>query len=79
MNIFFPILFADDTNVFVSGNNIIETVSNLNSELKKLVQWLNINKLSLNIRKTHYIVFTHKEQINLNNNILINKVSWCYY
>ena len=44
----------------------------MNSELKKLVQWLNINKLSLNIRKTHYIVFTHKKQINLNNNILIN-------
>ena len=59
MNIFFPILFADDTNVFVSGNNIIETVSNLNSELKISIQWLNINKLSLNIRKTHYIVFTH--------------------
>ena len=71
-NIFFPILFADDTNVFVSGKNINKTVSNLNSELKKLVQWLNINKLSLNIRKTHYIVFTHKKQINLNNNILIN-------
>ena len=28
--------------------------------------------MSLNIRKTHYIVFTHKKQINLNNNILIN-------
>ena len=69
-NIFFPILFADDTNVFVSGKNMIETVSNLNSELKKLVQWLNINKLSLNIRK--HIVFTHKKQKHLNNNIVIN-------
>ena len=36
MNIFFPILFEEDTNVFVSGKNIIETVSNLNSELKKI-------------------------------------------
>ena len=30
----------------------------MNEELKKLVEWLNANKLSLNVRKTHYVIFT---------------------
>ena len=30
----------------------------VNSELQKIVQWLNANKLSINIEKTKYIVFT---------------------
>lgn len=30
----------------------------MNNELEKRVEWLNINQLSLNIKKTHYIIFT---------------------
>ena len=28
-------------------------------ELSKVVAWLNVNKLSLNVNKTHYILFTN--------------------
>ena len=29
----------------------------MNLELQKIVEWLKCNKLSLNIDKTHYIIF----------------------
>ena len=56
--VLFSILFADDTNVFVSDKNINELVVVLNRELSKLVTWLQVNKLSLNVKKAHYMVFS---------------------
>ena len=57
----FSVLFADDTNVFVSGKNINDLVSTLNCELSKLVSWLNCNKLSLNLTKTNFMLFHHSK------------------
>ena len=34
-----------------------QLVSTLNSELEKVVEWLQVNKLSLNVDKTQYMVF----------------------
>jgi len=34
----------------------------MNKELCKLVLWLNINKLSLNIGKTHFMIFRSKKR-----------------
>jgi len=48
------LLFADDNNVFVDGKNLNNMTVSMNKELCKLILWLNINKLSLNIGKTHY-------------------------
>ena len=56
-NILQMILFADDTNIFVSGPNINELCLSMNTELSKLSQWFKLNKLSLNIKKTNFIVF----------------------
>ena len=56
-NVLFPILFADDTHVFLSGNNVDELIRIMNSEIIKIVDWLDCNKLSLNVSKTHYILF----------------------
>ena len=55
--ILFPILFADDTNIFVNGKSLTDIANTLNNELSKLVMWLNVNKLSLNIDKTHFMIF----------------------
>ena len=55
-----PILFADDTNIFTSGRNQHELESNINDELCRISAWLKVNKLSLNIKKTHYMIFTTK-------------------
>ena len=54
---------ADDTNLFTSGINLIELAKQVNEELEHISLWLKINKLSLNIKKTHFMVFTSKKQI----------------
>ena len=54
----FLILFADDTNAFITGKNISELISKMNCELRKLVIWLDVNKLRLNTKKTHFMVFS---------------------
>ena len=46
-----PILFADDTNVFLTGNNIDQIIEIMNGELNNVFLWLNSNKLSLNVKK----------------------------
>ena len=67
-----PILFADDTHLFKSGKDLNKMQDELNSELAKISLWLKMNKLSLNIGKTHFMVFTNKK-IRLNDlNILID-------
>ena len=53
----FLIIFADDTNMFVQGRSITEIIQLVNTELNKIYQWLNANKLSLNIAKSHYMIF----------------------
>ena len=42
------ILFADDTNIFCSNNNIYSLTKTVNEELKNVSDWLKANKLSLN-------------------------------
>ena len=58
---FLPILLVDDTNIFTNGKNQHELESNINDELCRISAWLKVNKLSLNIKKTHYMIFTTKK------------------
>ena len=55
-----PISFADDTNLFNNGTDIDHMQSLLNTELAHIFQWLIVNKLSLKVKKTHFLVFTKK-------------------
>ena len=59
-SILFSILFADDTNSLASGSNLDQLTETVNEELEKIVVWLAANKLSLNIKKTHFMVFSTK-------------------
>ena len=56
-----PILFADDTNLFFSGSDPKELESEINTELDHISTWLRVNKLSLNVQKTHFVVFSRKK------------------
>ena len=56
-----PILFADDTNLFFSGKNLPDLEKRINEELNDISLWLKVNKLSLNIKKTHYMIFHRKK------------------
>ena len=59
-----PILFADNTNLFKSSQDISIIGNVLNEELKNISLWLKVNKLSLNVKKTHFIVFTKRKKFN---------------
>ena len=50
-------LFADDTNMYYESKSLIHMEKTINKELSKLYLWLNINRLSLNFEKTHFIIF----------------------
>ena len=50
-------LFADDTNIYYESNSLIDLEKTANKELEKLYLWLNVNRLSLNIDKTNFIIF----------------------
>ena len=63
-------LFADDTNLFYAYKNLKSLETIVNRELIKVVLWLIANKLSLNIKKTNYIIF-HPYQKRINYNIRI--------
>ena len=53
------ICFADDTNLFLSHRNSNTLIHMLNNELKLVQSWIHANKLSLNIDKTHYMLFSN--------------------
>ena len=57
-----PISFADDTNIFITGRNIDVMCQQLNDDLGKIQEWLCSNTLSLNVLKTHYMIFTPRNQ-----------------
>ena len=56
------ILFADDTSLFYSHSNIQQLNDTLNNELSKFDCWMKANKLSVNIKKTNYVVFISKQK-----------------
>ena len=72
-NLLFSILYADDTNIFIEGTEYHKVINTLNTELLKVSDWLNSNKLTINLKKTHYMVF-HRSRIKTNSsNLVIQK------
>ena len=55
-------LFADDTSIYYSNSDIKQLEFVLNSELRKLDSWMKSNKLSVNISKTNYIIFSRDKR-----------------
>ena len=54
------ILFADDTNIFCSGEDLNSLSKMVTNELDKLKDWFDVNRLSLNISKTNYMIFSNR-------------------
>jgi len=70
----FFLLFADDTNVFLSGHDLFSIQDLINQELRTISVWLSSNKLSLNVSKTHFMLFRSSSTFIANRDlsILIN-------
>ena len=49
--------FVDDTNLLCLSNTIKKLNKLVNTDLKYLVNWLNANKILLNVRKTEMVIF----------------------
>ena len=72
-NKFNSILYADDTtldsplcsfDIFSNGKNYDKDIisKNINLEIKKITDWLALNKLSLNVKKTKYMIFHYRQR-----------------
>ena len=57
---FLTLLFADDTTFQVSGQNLDHLFDRANSELEKSRVWFKANKLTLNVKKTKFMMFSDK-------------------
>jgi hypothetical protein len=56
-----PILYADDTNLFYKNKNLILELPKINEDLQILKNWCDINKLTLNLEKTQYILIKNRQ------------------
>ena len=56
-----PIYFVDDSNLFVNGTDLKVMESQLNDDLFSVSTWLKVNKLSLNIDKTQFMIFQERK------------------
>ena len=56
----FTILFADDTTFQISGLDLPTLFQTANTELNKAATWFQVNKLTLNVSKTKFILFRKK-------------------
>ena len=61
-------LFADDTSIYFDSNELITLQKVVNREPKKVMKWLDANRLSLNMSKTNYVIF-HSQSKRINERI----------
>ena len=57
---FFTLLFADDTTFQISNTNVKTLFEDANFELNKANEWFKANKLTLNVKKTKFMLFSDK-------------------
>ena len=73
------ILYADDANIIVTGDDINDTETKVLKLIQKLVNWVGGNGLLLNLRKTKFMIFSRKRNIGTFdlkiNNVPIEKLS----
>ena len=58
------ILYADDTTIYLVGKSVRFLRVKLQADLNSLSEWLRLNRLKLNVKKTKYMLF-NKESLNL--------------
>ena len=56
------LLFPDDTSIFFSHKVLDSLCLTVNNELVKLTDWFSANKLSINIKKSNYIIFRPRQK-----------------
>lgn len=68
-----PVLYADDTNLFIEHEDLNKLAPKINSDLSKLTDWCKENKLTINIDKTNYILIkNHQNKFKFTESLSIN-------
>ena len=63
-------LVADDTNLLYADKNLRSLEVTLNNELTSVCNWLMANKLSLNTKKSHFVIFRpYQKRMNFDQTI----------
>ena len=70
--------FADDSTLTTSGTQLNLLTNDINTEFAKVLDWLIVNKLIINLKKTYCMLFTNKKEnriltIKTQNNVLEQK------
>ena len=60
-----PVMFADDTNLFLSNKDINKLFNDMNVQPQKMSIWFKANKLSLNLNKTKWTLFHSQKKKRL--------------
>ena len=74
-------LYADDTAIYLSGKNHVDTSLLLQQDLSRFEQWCAGNKLTVNVSKTKYMSFSHKPRnciLSLNGERLLRVPTYTY-
>ena len=75
-NLLKTFLFADDTSLFYSHKDPNQPIHVMSCELSKISEWLKINKLSLNVAKTNYILFRPRQKpITVSDTITLDNIT----
>ena len=56
-------IFADDANVFYTSKDFQDLESTMNEEFSKILKYCATNKLSVNLKKTKFMIITNKKLI----------------
>ena len=57
-------MFADDTNISTCGKSVTDIQEHLNHDLENIHQWLLANKLTLNKKKTEYMIIGSRQKLS---------------
>ena len=57
-------MYTDDTDTTISSNDIKELIRMTKKELLNISDWLKVKKLSVNPKKTEFMVIGHQRRIN---------------
>jgi hypothetical protein len=65
------ILFADDTSILITSPNISQFQNDSKIAFNQINMWFNVNQLSLNLEKTHFIHYINKNIDNAGIKIIL--------
>ena len=74
-NLFTSCLFADDTSLLFSHSNFDELTISVNSGLVTFADWCCANRLSINVAKTNFMIFSNVALPDILPDILLNGIA----